>query len=366
MPDALKDTLYQRPLVEDMAAVLGSIEPTFAAGAFLRQVYDDGWDGRVLKERMRHVTTALRDHLPSDYRAALAVLKQAAPRLNRHGFLLLSFCDFVEQYGLDDWDASLPALELFTPLMSAEFAVRPFIIKDAPRMMAQMLAWSRHENEHVRRLSSEGCRPRLPWAMALPDFKRDPSPVLPILENLKDDPSEYVRRSVANNLNDIAKDNPDVVIDVLRRWNDKASPERQWIIRRALRTLVKAGHAEALTLLGFDSGAEVSVKNLSLSADSVRFGDSLAFSFEVDSLADRPQNLVVDYVVHFQKANGTLAPKVFKLAQRSIQPGETLRFQRRISFKPITTRVYYPGEHALSLKINGQTFEDKRFTLVMD
>lgn len=366
MPDALKDTLYQRPFIEDMAALLNAIEPAFPADAFINQVFDSGWDGRVLKERMRHITLALRDHLPADYRAALDVLTQAAPRLRQHGFLLMSFCDFVEQYGLHDWEASLPALELFTQLMSAEFAVRPFIMQDAPRMMARMLDWSRHESEHVRRLSSEGCRPRLPWAMALPDFKRDPSPILPILENLKDDPSEYVRRSVANNLNDIAKDNPDVVIEVLRRWNTDASPERQGIIRHALRTLVKAGHTGALALLGFNSGAAVAVKNLTLSAAVARFGDAVTFSFEVESLADEPQNLVVDYVVHFQKANGRLAPKVFKLAQRSIQPGETLRFQKRISFQPISTRVYYPGEHALSLKINGADFEDRRFTLVMD
>ncbi len=365
MPEPFKDSLFRRDHIEELAAHLSRLYPPFDAAAFLARVFDSAWDGEALKERMRHLTLALREHLPPDYRAALDVLKQTAPLLREHGFLLISFSDFVEVYGQHDWDASLPAFEWFTQFMSAEFAVRPFIAQDAPRMMAQMLAWSRHDSDQVRRLSSEGCRPRLPWAMALPDFKRDPSPILPVLENLKDDPSETVRRSVANNLNDIAKDNPDVVVDVLRRWNSDATPERQWIIRHALRSLVKAGHTEALALLGFESGAAVAVNNFSLNTDRVHMGEKLAFTFEVESRSDAPQNLVVDYVVYFQKANGSLAPKVFKLAQRTIQPGETLRFQKRHAFQPITTRVYYAGDHALAVKINGTEYGEQHFTLVM-
>lgn len=366
MPEPFKDMLYRRDHIVEMAALLHRLHPPFDEAAFLAQIFDDAWNGEELKQRMRHIALALRAQLPRNYRAALEVLKQAAPQLNQHGFLLMSFNDFVEAYGLDDWEASLPAFERITQYMSAEFAVRPFIARDTPRMMAQMLAWSRHESEHVRRLSSEGSRPRLPWAMALPMFKKDPSPILPVLENLKDDPSETVRRSVANNLNDIAKDNPDVVVDTLRRWQPDASAERQGIIRHALRTLVKAGNKDALGLLGYDAHADVIVKNLALGSDTVRFGEALTFAFEIEAKCDAPQNLVVDYVVYHQKANGSLAPKVFKLTTRQINPGETIRFERRHAFVPITTRKYYAGEHALAVKINGQEFEDKRFTLVME
>jgi 3-methyladenine DNA glycosylase AlkC len=273
--------------------------------------------------------------------------------------------DFVEYYGLDDWEASLPALEHFTQLCSSEFAVRPFILRDSSRMMAQMLAWTQHDSHHVRRLASEGCRPRLPWAMALPEFKRDPSPVLPVLEALKDDPSEYVRRSVANNLNDIAKDNPGMVIETLRRWTQNPGAGIAWITNRALRTLVKDGHSDALALLGYGAGAALAVTDFTLSSAAVHMGETLTFAFEVVSAADEPQDLLIDYIVYFVKANGTRAAKVFKLAQRQINPGETLRIEKKHPFRPITTRVYYPGEHAVGLKINGQVFEGGLFTLIL-
>lgn len=364
MAEPLKN-MYNAAFFDDLVAALVSVYPLLDRAAFRAAIFDDTWDARPLKQRMRHITTALRALLPADYRAALAVLRQVVPNLSQYNFHLMFLPDFVECYGLDDWDASILALEFFTQLCSSEFAVRPFIVRDPARMMAQMLAWTRHDSHHVRRLASEGCRPRLPWAMALPDFKRDPSPILPVLENLKDDPSEYVRRSVANNLNDIAKDHPDVVIDALRRWSSIPDDGVRWITNRALRTLVKDGHAEALALLGYGAGAAVALADFCLSAPSIRMGETLTFTFAVVSTADEPQDLLIDYVVYFVKANGTRAPKVFKLAQRQIQPGETLRLQKNHAFRPITTRIYYPGEHALALKINGQEFEGAAFTLIL-
>jgi 3-methyladenine DNA glycosylase AlkC len=362
MPDALKE-MYNRQFFDDLTTAFKTVYPAFDRDEFLARIYDEAWEGRALKERMRHISNVVRVTLPQEYRAALDILKQSAPLLKQYGFQVIFFPDFVEVYGLDDWEASLPALELFTQYSSAEFAVRPFIVRDSTRMMAQMLAWARHDNQHLRRLASEGCRPRLPWAMALPDFKRDPSPILPILEQLKDDPSEYVRRSVANNLNDIAKDHPQVVIDLLRRWQTMPGENVAWITQRALRTLVKAGNAEALALLGYEGDTAITVSNLQLSATRVRIGESLAFSFDVQSASDAPQNLMIDYVIGFHKANGKRAPKVFKLSKKLIRPGEKLHIEKSHSFRRITTRVYYPGEHALSLKINGQVFGDARFVL---
>jgi 3-methyladenine DNA glycosylase AlkC len=364
MAEALKN-MFSAAFFDDLTAALAKVYPAFDREAFLARIYDEAWEGRALKDRMRHITLSLRHSLPENYRAALDVLRAAAPYISNYSFQLMFYPDFVEVYGLDDWEASLPALEQFTVLCSSEFAVRPYIVRDTPRMMAQMLAWAGHENHHVRRLASEGCRPRLPWAMALPDFKRDPSPILPVLERLKNDESEYVRRSVANNLNDIAKDHPDVVIETLRRWSADANPQTDWIIRRALRTLVKAGHSEALGLLGYSDGAQIAVKNVALSAEQIQLGGTLTFRFEVESAASQPQDLMIDYVVYFKKANGSLAPKVFKLSQRQIAPGETLTIERRQHFKPISTRVYYAGEHRLALKINGQEFEGGTFYLTL-
>jgi len=215
----------------------------------------------------------------------------------------------------------------------------------------------------VRRLASEGCRPRLPWGIALPAFQDDPSPILPILERLKLDPSESVRRSVANNLNDIAKDTPDVVIGLLRRWQTHDTQEMRWIIDRALRTLVKKGNPEALELLGYPASPEVEVRNLAVGPETVPMGGEVTFSFEIESRGQTPQNLMIDYVVHLMRANGQLTPKVFKLTRRTLAPGETVRIAKKHSFRPVTTRKYYPGEHAIEVQVNGVSSERKRFVV---
>lgn len=365
MPELLKN-LVNRQVVEGFASAIRSEYPALDAEGFTARVCDDTWESRELKQRMRHITLTLRDFLPSDYRAALEILRRAAPRMEGWSFAAMVFPDFVEVYGLDDWEASLPALEQFTQQSSAEFAVRPFILRDPVRMMQQMNTWAHHENHHVRRLASEGCRPRLPWAMALPIFKQDPSPILPILETLKNDESEYVRRSVANNLNDISKDHPPVVIDIARRWQQDESPDMQKLIHHALRTLIKAGNPDALALIGANHHElNIQVREMRISPETVVFGGDLTFSFTIEALGSEPQNLVIDYVVHFKKANGSLAPKVFKLAKRTLTPGETVTLTRKHAFRPITTRQYYAGGHAIELKINGQLFERRKFELII-
>lgn len=214
MSDLLKDR-YSRAFVQRLAAAMVSARPTFDATGYTAAVLGGGWNGLELKQRMRRLSATLHRFLPGTYPEQLGVLERVAPHFG--GFEAMLFPDFVEQFGLEDFDESVRALECFTQFSSSEFAVRPYIIRHGARMMKMLRRWAAHENEHVRRLASEGCRPRLPWAMALPVFKQDPSPVLPILEALKADPSEYVRRSVANNLNDIAKDHPAVLPEVARR-----------------------------------------------------------------------------------------------------------------------------------------------------
>ena len=349
----IKDHFNESSVGALSAAIQQEYAP-FDAEAFTARIFDEGWADRELKERIRHITTVLHGLMPADYRAALSVLQRAMPAVE--GIVLWIFTDYVEVYGLDDWQASIPVLEEFTRRMSAEFAIRPFIVRYPEQTMAQMLAWAGHESAEVRRLASEGCRPRLPWGIRLQDLVADPSPILPILERLKDDESESVRKSVANNLNDIAKDNPDVVLDLLRGWQAGASDEVRWITGHALRTLVKQGHPQALALLGYGGAAEIAVHNLAAEPQRVHIGDEIRLSFDVESLAGEPLNLMIDYVVYHMRANGKLSPKVFKLTKRTIQPGEVLQIEKKHSLAPVTTRKYYPGQQAIEPKINGRLF----------
>lgn len=352
---ALKDQFFQPPFFDTLCAALKLAYPAFNTGAFLAHIYTPDWDNLALKEKLRHTTEALGPALPEDYRAALDVLRRAAAAMPAHDFGSLVFADFVEVYGLNDPDASLPALEQFTQVMSAEFAIRPFILRYPERTLAQMRAWTAHPSEAVRRLASEGCRPRLPWGIALGPLKDDPAPIIPILDRLKLDPSDSVRRSVANNLNDISKDNPDVVLDVLRGWRD-AHPDDDriaWIMQRGLRTLVKQGHPEALALLGYPADPAITVHDVALEPESVPLGGAVTLSFAVTSTAQTPQDLMIDYVLYLMRKNGSQTPKVFKLAKRTLAPGETITLSKTQRFRPVTTRKYYPGAHAIAVQING-------------
>jgi 3-methyladenine DNA glycosylase AlkC len=358
----LKD-MYNRRYVSDVAAAVRDECPAFEADSFTSRVFDEEWEARELKERMRHIALSLHGFLPADYRAALDILRRASCSLDDYGFENMIFSDYVAVYGLDDWDASIPALAQFTQQVSAEFAVRPFIVQDQDRMMAQMLEWAKSDSPHLRRLATEGCRPRLPWGIVLNALKADPTPILPILEQLKDDESESVRRSVANNLNDISKDNADVVIDVLRRWQAHDTEEMRWIMCHALRTLIKAGHPDALELLGYPTDPVIAVHNLTVEPESIPMGGAVTLSFDIESLGDEPQNLMIDFVVHLMRANGKQAAKVFKLTQKRIGPGQVLHITKKVSFRPVTTRRYYPGEHRIEPKINGKVFGRAEFVL---
>src|SRR5690606_18613561 len=235
---------YSSEYLERLASSIARHHPgKFNRRQFLQSVFDADWEQRELKARLQHIRSCLHQHVRLSYVDALSVLMAAAPEFG--GYHAILFPDYVEAYGLDDWQPSMRALAHFTKYSSAEFAVRPFLVKDPERMLKQMQRWSRDDNEHLRRLSSEGARPRLPWAMALPQFKRDPAPLLPILDQLHADPSLYVRKSVANHLNDIAKDNPQVTLDWARRFRG-VHAHTDWIIKRACRTLLKRADADAL------------------------------------------------------------------------------------------------------------------------
>lgn len=361
---ALKD-MFNRETVGELAAAVSRVYPEFPVEGFINGIFDDSWQDLTLKQRMRQISLNLGETLPKDFHAALEILKKALPILEGQGFEKMVFPDFVEVYGLDDWQTSIPALEYFTQHMSAEFAIRPFIDRYPEETLSQMLTWTDHAHPGVRRLASEGCRPRLPWGLRLQDLVQDPNPILPILDKLKDDPREEIRRSVANNLNDISKDHPDLVVDLLKKWQNHDDIERSRLIKHALRTLLKAGHSGALSLLGFSSEPEIIVENIKLNPDEITLGENVVFSFEILSTGSKEQYLMVDYLVHFMKANGTQAPKVFKLSQKNIQPGERIKITRKHGIKPITTRKYYPGIQTFQPQVNGKTFGKKDLLLNM-
>lgn len=363
MAEQLKH-VYNEAYVSTLAEAIRSEYPAFRVNEFIAAVFFEKWDELELKQRMRHITVCLRDALPKDYRKAVTILSRAIPHLKGYGLENLIFPDYVEQYGLEDWDISLPALALFTCYGTSEFAVRPFIVKDAERMMAQMALWAESDVADIRRLASEGCRPRLPWAMALPAFKKDPSPVLPILEKLKTDESEYVRRSVANNLNDIAKDHPGLVLEVGRRWLSAGDARTDWIVKHGCRTLLKKGIPEALALFGFETEHPIEVRDVTIAPNPVRIGDSAIISFILTPGGDTDQRLRIEYGIDFVKANGLRNRKLFKITENTYKPNRPVTFTRRHSFREMTTRKHYPGVHAVSVIVNGVELAKVDFDLL--
>ncbi len=349
--EPLKEQFYNRAFFEKLAGDFQKHHPGFQRGLFLSLIFDEEWVNRELKERMRHTTQVLHQVLDLSFPAAVELLKKVIDEGKKNDFGKMSFPDYVEQYGLEHLEISLDALAFFTPYASSEFAVRPFILRYPELVMERMLAWAGHSDEHVRRLASEGCRPRLPWAVALPAFKKDPAPVLPILEKLKADPSEYVRRSVANNLNDISKDHPDRVLDIARRWMGQA-PFTDKLLKHALRTLLKAGTTDALRLFGFGDPAGITIAGLTLEPKTLRIGEKLHFHFQVINPAAEPALLRLEYIIDFVKKSGKTSSKIFQIAERSFVGNE--RINRHQTFADLTTRKHYPGEHRLSIIVNGE------------
>ena len=351
--------MLDRELITSISSELKSAYPGLKSEAFCESVIDEDWEGKELKERIAFISIKLRQFLPDNYREAVEILMAVPSR--PCGFGYMSFPGFVELYGLDEFEASIPALEHFTKYSSSEFAVRPFIRKYPDRMMAHMEKWAESDNHHLRRLASEGCRPRLPWAEALPEFKKNPGPVMRVLEKLKNDESEYVRRSVANNLNDISKDNPRVTISAAERWMGN-NPETDRLIKHACRTLLKQGHTEVLEMFGFARTDHLVIEELKVQK-SVVMEDYLDFSFVLKSRDNRLGKLRIEYAVDFMKKNGKQARKLFKISESDF-PGRKKAVKKRHSFKSITTRKYYPGAHGIAMIVNGKEMARGTFELV--
>lgn len=350
MTDKLKDTLFPRKVIDELTSSISKVYPEFKQNDFVNQVYNDKWKDLELKERISHITFCLRKFLPDNFEKAVAIMTQIAKGFR--GVVALSFSEYIERYGQDSWEVSMPALALFTKSGTSEFAVRPFLDKEPEKGMQQMLEWSTDENEHIRRFSSEGCRPRLPWGMALKKFKKDPSLILPVLENLKDDPSEYVRKSVANNLNDISKDNPEVVLNICERWQG-TSKNTDWIIKHACRTLLKSGNKQAMLLFGFGDPKNIETTNFTSDNLSPKIGEAVQLSFQLHVNEKQKKKIRLEYIVHYIKANGKPSPKVFQIREKVFNPG-THSISIKHDFQERTTRKHYPGKHQFDIIVNGE------------
>ena len=311
-----------------------------------------------LKPRVLVIRDAIRESLPQDYKRALSILLQAVKSSDLKGFDLWPVTEFVQTYGLQSFKESLAALYFLTERFTSEFAIRPFLIDQPKETYATLKRWSTDPNPHIRRWTSEGTRPRLPWGVKLKAAINDPKPGLQILENLKFDEELNVRKSVANHLNDIAKDHPDLVITTLKAWQKNCpaihKKKIDWIQKQALRTLIKKGYNPALKLMGYGHEAQIKIGKLKLNKKIFNENEILSFEIALTSLDSKSQKIAIDYVIHYQKANKKLSPKVFKLKVLDLKPQEMIQIKKNHNLKTVTTRKHYPGLHKIEIQINGK------------
>ncbi|MFO0933968.1 MAG: DNA alkylation repair protein [Planctomycetota bacterium] len=375
MAAPLKD-FFSAEVVRAVADELSAAHRPFPRAAFVRDA-TRGLQALELMDRGRHVMRAMRAHLPDDPAEAIGILERSlGPPLDATGpreaageghgmapFRYLPHVLFVAEHGLPCFEASMRAQHALTQRFTAEFSVRRFLEAEPARTLARLEAWTRDPSPHVRRLVSEGTRPRLPWAGRLRAFQRDPSPTLALLERLKDDPHPYVRRSVANHLNDIGKDHPALLVEVATRWLRGASPERRRLVEHGLRTAIKRGDPAALRALGFRAAPDVEVVRATVTPAAPRIGGAVRIDVEVRNGAARAADVVVDLGVHFVKADGGAKPKVFKLRAVRLPPGGSVVLGRRIALAQLSTRTHRPGHHAVDVRLNGRVVPAGGFTL---
>lgn len=360
---SLKDMLFSPERVLFLVQIIQDVYPKLEAKK-LEQIILRKFPELELKQRMRHISTCLYDYLPERYEDAIEILiNSLKPYSDNDSFIFCVYSDYVAEYGCTKkhLDLSLNALGEFTKVASAEFAIRDFLNSFPEQTYKQMMEWSKSDNLHQRRLASEGLRPKLPWAKAINiDYHETVKP----LNNLYYDRVRYVTRSVANHMNDVSKINPDFCIKTLAKWQQEGKQtdkEMTYIIKHALRTLIKKGHPDALALLGFHHDPQVRVDNLVIENPEIHIGDSISFTFDV--IAEADEKLVIDFKVIYPLPTGKHSEKVFKLKTASMNAGETLHITKRHAFRKMTTKKLYTGEYALLVQINGKAMANTLFHL---
>lgn len=358
-----------KPAIVRLRNALATVLTDFNKEAFEHECLNS-LETLELKERVSHIISILHVHLPSDFIEASHILYSIKPIWDYgdpddalKSFAAWPLVDYIAIYGLEHPQESLKLLKELTSLFSAEFAIRPFIIKYPNDCHSAFEQWVVDDSSDVRRLVSEGTRPKLPWGIQLKQFVLDPTPNIPLLNKLCNDSSLYVRRSVANHLNDIAKDHPAVVINTCKQWLQKPTKEIQWLIKHATRTLVKAGNKDVFPLLGYTENPQIIIDEFSLSEQNIKLGESISFNLIIRSNAKTDQSIVIDYAIHFMKANGKQQAKVFKCKNQKLAANESVKLSKSFSFKAITTRKYYSGKHKLEVLVNGISISSKMFTV---
>lgn len=354
-------------LLHRLAQNLRAAWPEFPSKDFVR-LAAGGLENLELKARIDAAARAMAQCLPADYDRALPiVLGSLGPPLGENkaaasdGFYHWIHGRFVERFGRDHFDLSLAAMVEITRRSTAEFAIRPYLNLDLDRCLRFLESNLNHRDQHVRRWISEGARPNLPWGERVPRLRAEAERTLPLLEALHNDPSDYVRLSVANHMNDLSGLRPALAVETVRRWRLEKKPHSEALARRALRNRIKAGDEKALRALGFGSKAPLRVSRFGLEPKTVIEGKSLRFSVELRASA--PLRLVLDYAIYFCNARGGHSRKVFKGKTAALKADEVLRFEKSHSFKPITTRRYFSGEHRVEILANGKKIAAAVFNL---
>lgn len=364
MAELLKH-IYNTSFFDTYSDALSEVIPSIDKGAFLTYFNTAHWASLELKQRMAFLAHATDKILPEAYNEKVKTILQIIDALRKRGVRdqnleYIFLADIITEHGLNNLKTSLFAIEHITQFVSFEFAGRIFIIRYPKEMMQQMLRWASHKNENVRRYASEGCRPRLPWGLQLKQFITDPSPIIPILEILAEDPSDYVRKSVANNLNDISKDHARVVINFISKWLGK-NEKTDKMLRQAARTMLKSGHPEVLSLFGNHQHIQFELNNFFVSTNTLRIGDDLTFGFTLRNADSHLAAFRVEYMIHYMKANGQHSRKIFKIADKALAGNEKVTFSKRHRFADLTTRKHYRGLHRIAVVINGK--EEQSFDL---
>jgi 3-methyladenine DNA glycosylase AlkC len=349
---ALKDEI-DASLVEALARELTAAWPGFPAATFVEGA-SRGLEGLELKDRVRHVARGLRDALPADAPGVVAIFDAALGSETFAGWMLWPCAELIGWLGPEDPEVVLPFMARLTTRMSCEFAIRPCIAQHPELTFEHLERWVHHHDEQVRRLVSEGSRPRLPWGERLRALQEDPTRTLDLLDRLRDDPSETVRRSVANHLGDIVKDHPALAIATARRWQDEGGEHVDEVVRHGLRTLIKAGDPAALRLVGYDPDAPVQLRSFTVVPRRLSIGDAATVEVELTTDGTAPVPVVVEYLVHFLGPRGARKPKAFRLAERTLAPGEDCLLRRKHTFDHVSIRTLYPGEHRVEVQVNGR------------
>jgi len=362
----LLKNMYSEKFIGELSKLLSANVKNFDTKKFTKAVINEGWKSLELKARMKHIARCLHTVLPGNYSQQTKLIVTITQKLQKletiNAFPYMFFCEFIEIYGLDHFKDSQNAIEKVTQFISCEFAVRPFLIKYPAKMIPVMQNWVNHKNPWVRRLSSEGLRPRLPWGMKVPYLITDPAPTLYVLEKLKNDSAITVQKSVANNLNDISKDHPEIVLDILKRWKGK-SETTDWILKHGCRGLLKKGNVKALGHFGFKSSPNLEVKKFSLSSNEFKIGDKLFFQFDISNKGNAVTNARMEYIIYYNKARNKTSKKVFHIKETLLSKKSTTTIKSSQALHDMTTRKHYPGKHIICVVINGMECAKKEFNL---